>query len=209
MRLQLSNLTYAYNSSAELKFPDLTLLQDEHLLVLGPSGSGKSTLLHLMAALLPPKKGNVLIEGQDPHTLSTARQDAFRAKNISLVWQKAYFVQALSVLENLRLTQKLAQSKSDEPKIKQLAQRLNVATLLSKKPAELSLGEQQRFSIVRAVLNSPKLILADEPTSALDDENAQKVVQLLLEMAKETGASLVVVTHDARIKNHFTKSISL
>lgn len=209
MRLQLSNLSYKYNSQTPLRFPNLSLGRDENLLILGPSGSGKSTLLHLMSALLTPHSGEVLIDGENPNLLNTAKRDAFRSENISLVWQKSFFVEALSLRENLNLAQKLSTKKQDSLETEKLCDALQVKHLLHKKPKELSLGEQQRFSIIRAALSKPKLILADEPTSALDDENAQRVGALLLETAAKTQASLVVVTHDVRLKSLFTKTLQL
>ncbi len=209
MRLQLFNLSYQYNSQTHLRFPNLALGRDESLLILGPSGSGKSTLLHLMSALLTPTTGEVLIDGENPNLLNTAKRDAFRKENISLVWQKSFFVEALNLRENLKLAQKLSTNKSDVKEIETLCDALQVKHLLSKKPKELSLGEQQRFSIIRAALSKPKLILADEPTSALDDENAKRVGNLLLKTAKKTQASLVIVTHDARLKSLFTNTLQL
>lgn len=209
MHLQLSNLSYAYNSSKQLMFPNISLSRDENLLILGPSGSGKSTLLYLMAGLLPPTTGAIHLQGTQLETLPTRKLDTFRAKHISMIWQKSIFVQALSLNDNLLLVQKLTGQKPDNTLIQELCTPLNIAQHLHKKAHELSVGEQQRFSIVRAMLNKPSLILADEPTSALDDTNAEAVAKLLIQSAASHNASLVVVTHDTRLKGLFTKSITL
>jgi putative ABC transport system ATP-binding protein len=209
MRLQLSNLSYSYNSGKGLKFPDVSLLPDENLLILGPSGSGKSTLLYLMAGLLIPHAGEVVVDNTHLEQLNTHKRDQFRARHIGMIWQKSIFVQALSLRENLRLVQKLTHQKVDDQRIQELCAPLNIDQHLNKKASELSVGEQQRFSIVRAMLNNPSLMLADEPTSALDDAHAEAVATLLIQSAAANQAPLVVVTHDTRLKHLFKKSIVL
>jgi ABC-type lipoprotein export system ATPase subunit len=208
-RLQLRNLTYQYKPEQTLRFPDLNLNAEENLLILGPSGSGKSTLLHLISVLIKPKSGTLLIDDQNPHLLSTKRADQFRAEHIGMVWQKSHFVNALSLKENLRLAQKLSTGKTDEGVMMDFCKQLGIDHLLSHKPNRVSIGEQQRFSIVRAALGKPKLLLADEPTSALDDTNAVKVAELLFSVAERSKASLIVVTHDARLKSMFKNQIQL
>ena len=135
--------------------------------------------------------------------------DHFRGKNIGIVFQKSYFVRALTVEENLALTQKLAGLPVSKNRIKELLDRLNIGHKLNSKTDSLSQGEQQRVAIARALINKPAIILADEPTSALDDHNCDQVIDLLVKQAQEEQATLLIVTHDGRLKDQFSKKIIL
>jgi len=207
--LQTENLGYAYDSQTRLNFPDITCQTGEHWLLLGNSGCGKTTLLHLLGGLLTPKEGQVSIGKTQLSQLSGAKRDQFRGQNIGIIFQKSHFVRALTVSENLALAQQLAGEKADKNRIKELLNRLNIGHKLNAKTSSLSQGEQQRVAIARALINKPKVILADEPTSALDDKNTEEVIQLLEESAREVNATLLVVTHDGRLKNRFENSIQL
>lgn len=177
------------------------------MLLLGNSGTGKTTLLHLIGGLLQPSSGNIKINYTDITRLSATALDRFRGKNIGIVFQQSHFVQALSVIENLLLAQQLAGCKKDEQLIRQYLTQLQILDKLNSKTNQLSIGEQQRVAIVRAVIQQPKLILADEPTSALDDVNCQEVATLLSQQANQIGAALVIVTHDARLKNKYANHL--
>jgi putative ABC transport system ATP-binding protein len=179
------------------------------LLILGESGRGKTTLLHLLAGLLKPTGGSVIIGSTDTSSLSNAQLDKFRGKNVGIIFQTAHFVDSLSVEDNLIMPQFLTGNKIDRTKAKEILTRLNLGDKAYSKPASLSVGEAQRVAIARAVINNPQLILADEPTSALDDKNAEEVIRLLDEQASATGAALVIVTHDKRLKDRFSNQITL
>ena len=207
--LQTNNLTFSYTGAATLTFPDITCAKGEHWLLLGQSGSGKTTLLHLLGGLLSPTAGKVQVGETVLKNLSTAQLDKFRGKHIGIIFQKAHFVRALTVAENLKLAQQLAGVPIDTARIKELLDRLNVGHKLHAKTNALSQGEQQRVAIARALVNQPTIILADEPTSALDDTNCEEVIQLLEEQAATVGATLLVVTHDGRLKERFEKQIVL
>lgn len=207
--LQTENLTFSYTKATDLRFPDFTCAKAEQVLLLGQSGCGKTTLLHLLGGLLTPKTGKVVIGETDLTKLSGAQADKFRGQNIGIIFQKSHFVNALSVEENLLLAQSLAGQKSDRKRIKELLDRLNIAHKLRSKTNSLSQGEQQRVAIARALINRPQVILADEPTSALDDKNTEEVIRLLEEQAQAVDATLLVVTHDQRLKDRFSKQISL
>ncbi|MGB0177583.1 MAG: ABC transporter ATP-binding protein, partial [Owenweeksia sp.] len=172
--ISTQNVSYAYPGSETLHFPDLQLKQDESLLVLGRSGKGKTTFLHLLGGLLVPHSGSVNVDDTNLALLSSKRRDRFRGKHIGIVFQQSYFLKALTVEENLALAMHLAGLKPSPEKILETLSFLNIADKASKKPQELSVGEQQRASIARAVVHKPTLLLADEPTSALDDENAMR-----------------------------------
>ena len=207
--LQTENLSFSYKGSSALNFPDIHCQKGEQWLLLGQSGSGKTTLLHLLGGLLSPSSGTVKVGDTILKKLSTAQLDKFRGKHIGIIFQKAHFIRALTVEENLQLAQKLAGVPISKTRIKELLDRLNVGHKLKSKPNKLSQGEQQRVAIARALVNQPTIILADEPTSALDDTNCEEVIQLLEEEAAAVGATLLVVTHDARLKERFKQQISL
>ncbi len=207
--LKTKNLEYAYDGKTWMKFPDIDCKEGEHWLLLGLSGSGKTTLLHLLGGLRTPKKGDVIIANTNLAELSPSKLDRFRGKHIGIVFQKPYFVRSLSVEENLKLAQLLAGQPVSVDRIKELLERLNVAHKLKSKTDALSSGEQQRVAIARALINKPNIILADEPTSALDDKHCQEVLQLLETQAAQEKATLLIVTHDARLKEKFANQINL
>jgi putative ABC transport system ATP-binding protein len=135
--------------------------------------------------------------------------DAFRGKHIGIIFQQSHLIKSLNVEENLEAAQYLSGEKQNSEKVKTILERLNLGAKLKAKPSKLSQGEQQRVAIARALVNSPQLILADEPTSSLDDINCTEVVNLLLEQSKESGATLIIVTHDGRLKSMFENKIEL
>ncbi len=207
--LETKNLSHQYNKSQKFNFPDISCQPSETLLVLGSSGVGKTTLLHILAGILKPTEGKVIIDNTTLYSQGSNALDTFRGQNIGLVFQKPHFVQAVSARENLVLAQSMAEQKVDKQRIDQLLSSLNISTRASAKTHTMSQGEQQRLSIARALVNNPKLILADEPTSALDDKNCNEVVELLLKQAETVNAALVIVTHDSRLKNIFSNHIEL
>ncbi|MGB0977893.1 MAG: ATP-binding cassette domain-containing protein [Croceimicrobium sp.] len=209
MVLQSSNLKFAYSQSASFDFPDIAIQPGEAALLLGPSGSGKSTLLNLLAGLNAPQAGSISINGIDLQSLGERKKELFRAKNIGLVFQRSFFLPYLSLSENLKLASRYQGNKIDNEQIAHLFEQLQIRHLSNKKPNECSLGEQQRASIARALIQNPSLILADEPSSALDDYNASKVADLLLSVCQKFDSALLVVTHDQRLKSLITKSYSL
>ena len=207
--LVTNQLTFEYGSAKRFTFPDVRCDDRQALLILGQSGTGKTTLLHLLALLLRPKGGSVLINQTDLTTLSPAQTAAFRAKHIGIIYQKPHFVSSLSVIDNLLLANYLANKPQQKQRAHELAGQLGFGDQLAKKTHQLSQGEQQRVSIARAVMNQPDVILADEPTSNLDDENTNRVVTLLREQSEQIGASLIVVTHDQRLKDVFQSRVNL
>lgn len=203
------DVTFFYNAATQFAFPDLKCNPSEALLITGNSGKGKTTLLHLLAGLLRPKKGEISIDTINISELSEKKLDQFRGKNIGLILQQSHFISSLSVLDNVVLASWLASGKKVTDKAKQLLLDLGLESQMHKLPSQLSIGQQQRVSIARALINEPKLLLADEPTSSLDDENAMKVADLLEKLAKNYNASLIIVTHDQRLKNKFANQIHL
>lgn len=207
--LSTTTLEYSHDGKNTLHFPDIKCLAGEHWLLLGQSGSGKTTLLHLLGGLLRPKSGSIEVAETPLASFSAAALDRFRGQKIGIVFQQSHFVRALTVEENLALAQNLAGKKTDRDLIFSFLKKLNIAEKSRRRPNELSQGEQQRVAIARALVNRPAVILADEPTSALDDKNAAEVIQLLENQAVELGSTLLVVTHDGRLKDRFSKKILL
>jgi lipoprotein-releasing system ATP-binding protein len=207
--LTTQSLSFAYGSDKQFAFPDLHCADREALLILGQSGTGKTTLLHLLALLLQPKGGSVKINNTELTQMGAAQTAAFRAKHVGIVYQKPHFVSSLSVMDNLLLANYLAGQPQNRDRARQLADQLGFTDRLDKKTHQLSQGEQQRVSIARAVMNTPGVILADEPTSSLDDTNTNRVIDLLRHQSEQIGASLVVVTHDSRLKDAFENRVNL
>lgn len=207
--ISTKDLRFSYGKNTDFHFPDIITSRGEALLITGGSGKGKTTLLHLLGGLLRPQSGNIQIEDTNIASLSEKKLDSFRGKNIGLVLQQSYFVASLTVLENVVLASWLATGRQATEKATQLLEQLGLQDQMHKLPSRLSIGQQQRVSIARAIINEPKLLLADEPTSSLDDDNAMKVADMLSGLAKQYGSALVVVTHDQRLKDRFPNQISL
>ncbi len=208
--LYTKDLRFQYPQSQNvLHFPDVECRAGKPLLFLGPSGSGKTSWLHLIAGLLTPLSGDIFIGDTRTSHLSQKEMDAFRGKNIGLVFQNPHFISSLTVLENLLLFQTLAHGKTEKKKALELLASLQLEHQAGLMTQQLSQGEAQRLSLARALIHRPALLLADEPSASLDDERANLVAKLLISHSQEINSALVVVTHDARIKALFPNQIQL
>lgn len=207
--ISTKNITFSYNKEQSFILPDLHCDAGSTILITGDSGKGKTTYLHILAGILKPSSGDIEINKTNVVALSESKNDKFRGQNIGLVFQKSHFVSALTVLENLEMASWLANGKKNTERARKLLQQLDIESQANKLPSQLSIGQQQRVSIARALMNEPKVLLADEPTSSLDDKNADKVIELLTSLSKEYKAALVIVTHDNRIKEKFINRITL
>lgn len=207
--IQTQNVTFSYSNTQNFQFPDINCANGETLLITGNSGTGKTTLLHLLGGLLHPSAGTITINQQNIQQLKATQLDAFRGQNIGMILQKSFFIEALSVLDNVVLASWIAQKSKAKEKALNILENLGLKEHVHKLPSQLSIGQQQRVNIARALINNPSVILADEPTSSLDDENALIVAQLLSDLAKEYQTSLVIVTHDQRLKEVFNQQITL
>jgi ABC-type lipoprotein export system ATPase subunit len=207
--VEARNLRFAYNADTTFAYPDFKGRVDMPLLIKGRSGSGKTTLLHLLAGFLRPTSGDISINNVSMTALSQRRLDRFRGRNIGIVFQRSHFMAALPVLDNILLAQYFSNQPLKPDKAAMIASRLNIDHLLKKRPMEISQGEQQRVSLARALLHEPTVVLADEPTSSLDDENCESVIRLLTEQSALAGSALIIVSHDERLKKHFSNTIEL
>lgn len=192
-----------------LRLDHLHLQPGAHRLLLGASGSGKTTLIHILAGLVTPTQGLAEVGGQPMSQLPPAQRDALRRTHIGLVFQTLRLIPALSLRDNLLLAQRIALGRPDREAADALILRLGLAHRAGARPRALSQGEAQRTAIARALVTRPRLIIADEPTSALDDRNATAILDLLFETATETGATLLVATHDRRIAPRFAEVLEL
>lgn len=208
--IQTHALTFQYDPSGPLlAFPDVQCGPRERLLLLGESGCGKTTLLHLLCGMLQPASGSVSLNGQDLGSLSEAARDRYRGQHVGIVFQKSHFVQSLTVLENLAIPAFLQGVAFDKNAGMAMLEQLGIAHKAHQRPRHLSIGEQQRAGIARALIHRPSIVLADEPTSALDDSSTSAVIGLLEEQAAAVGAALVIVTHDQRLKDRYAHRIEL
>ena len=212
LSLALSGVEVAYPGleAPVLALPTLHIAAGEHVAVTGPSGSGKSTLVNVITGLERPARGRVVWSGTDIAALSEGRRDRWRGANVGLVMQDFHLFPGLSALDNVALPARLA--RAFQPSMAQRARDL-LARLGLQKPAQMietmSRGEMQRVAIARALLRNPGLIVADEPTASLDPRNADLIGTLLLELAAQAGATLVVVSHDARLTARLGRQVRL
>jgi putative ABC transport system ATP-binding protein len=207
--IAIRGLAHRYGAVRALRLPEWQVAQGERWLVLGRSGCGKTTLLHVLAGLVRPSEGEVDVFHTDLLSMKGRRLDAWRGANVGIVLQALHLVKHLSVGENLRLAQYLARLPQDDARIADTLAALGIADKAARRPAQLSQGEQQRVAIARAVVNRPRLLLADEPSANLDDDAANAAIALLVEQAARYDATLVVATHDERVKRHFEKRLPL
>lgn len=195
-----------------LDIPELVVEAGEELAVAGPSGSGKTTLLHLMAGIITPSRGRVLINGQPIHSWPEARRDAFRAHTIGYVFQSFNLLPSLTALENVMVALAVAGSvppREREARARRVLERMGLGARLHYRPGRLSGGEQQRVSLARALVNEPTLLLADEPTANLDYHTGRVVMALLRDLVAEHRATLVVATHDFELLATFPRVFPL
>jgi len=191
-----------------LRGVDLSLARGASLALMGESGSGKSTLLHLVAGLDRPDRGHIQAAGQTLDSLNERALAAWRREGIGLIFQQFNLIASLTVADNLAFQARLA-GRHDPRWQAELAERLGLTALLERYPEQLSGGQQQRVALGRALASRPPLLLADEPTGNLDEASGDQALALLLELVAETGSSLLMVTHSARIASYLDRTLQL
>src|SRR4051812_26276073 len=177
--------------------------------MIGTSGSGKTTLLHMIAGILTPDSGSIVFDRVNVATLSEAQRDIFRGANIGYIFQTHHLLPGFTALENVLLGMSFTGRASDPEWARHLLTEVGLAERLHYKPEKLSVGQQQRVAVARALANRPKLVLADEPTSALDSKNAAQVLELVRALCKEVNAALLLVTHDLEIAKQLQRTVVL
>ena len=185
-----------------LDVQEFALAAGEQIALRGESGSGKTTFLNLIAGILAPDSGSIMLDGHELAKLGEARRDRLRAETIGYIFQTFNLLQGHTVLENVELGMAFGRG-VNRSQAEGLLQRVGLGEKLHHYPRQLSTGQQQRVAVARALANRPKLVLADEPTGNLDRRNARESLQLIREVCRETGAALLLVSHDERVLAQF------
>ncbi|GAA3004063.1 ABC transporter ATP-binding protein [Actinokineospora diospyrosa] len=204
-----TNLGKAFGRTAALDGASMLVHDNEIVAILGPSGSGKSTLLHCLAGIVAPDSGTVAFRGRELGRMTDKERSALRRTEFGFVFQFGQLVPELSCVENVALPLRLGgmRRKDAEVKAKEWMDRIEVGHLLDKRPGEVSGGQSQRVAVARALVTGPKVVFADEPTGALDSFNGEQVMRLLVDTARDTGASIVLVTHEARVAAYSDREV--
>jgi lipoprotein-releasing system ATP-binding protein len=217
--LELRHVARSYEAVGDsagtsvLQSVDLRLRPGESLAIVGPSGSGKSTLLNIIGTLDRPTAGTVLLDGQDLSALNERELALIRSRKIGFIFQLHHLLPQCTVLENV-LVPTLAggperRTEKAEARAKRLLERVALSHRLFHRPGQLSGGERQRAAVVRALINEPKLLLADEPTGSLDRASAENLAHLLVELNREEGVALVVITHAMELARRMSRVLEL
>ncbi|WP_448248770.1 ABC transporter ATP-binding protein [Thalassotalea agariperforans] len=214
MAINLSNVCFSYPEQANvpiLNIPTWSLGEGEDAFIYGPSGGGKSTLLGLLSGVLSATQGKVTVLGQALNNMSPRQRDKFRANHIGYVFQKFNLIPYLDAIDNIRLASYFAKSnRSLDNDIQTLLTTLNFPEQDWNKPVRnLSIGQQQRIAIARALINKPQILIADEPTSSLDQANRDNFMSLLMTIVKQHKITLLFVSHDMSLSHYFSRVESL
>ena len=201
----VKNLDFVIANNTILSELNFSLDNGSHLIISGPSGSGKSTLINLMSGLYRPTSGHVSFESNDYSKLTDKDIDEMRAKNFGLIFQRLHLIKHLTVEQNILL----GFNKIKLPNIEKLIEDIGLTVKKKQLAKDLSFGESQRVAIARGVVNNPKIIFADEPTSSLDDENTKRVLKLISAQANKNKSSIVISTHDERVKKFFKNILEI
>ncbi len=210
--IRIADLQFGYREGDfALQVTDLRIDRGETVAVIGPSGSGKTTLLNLIAGIALPQAGRVTTNGVEIEALDDSKRREFRIANIGLVFQEFELLEYLSVLDNIllpyRITPALHLDRAVRERAEDLARQVGIADKLARLVKRLSHGERQRVAVCRALLTQPALLLADEPTGNLDPLNKQRVLEILLDYAREHRATLLTVTHDHDLLGRFERVV--
>ncbi|MDE3152426.1 MAG: ABC transporter ATP-binding protein [Gemmatimonadota bacterium] len=211
--LEARNLTKEYRVGDRpltvLRDVSFTIPQGAFVAIIGPSGSGKTTLLGLLAGLDTPSRGTVLLDGADIGTMDEDRRARLRGEKVGFVFQSFQLIPTLTAIENVQVPLELRGSAHAAGRARELLTRVGLGDRLDHFPTELSGGEQQRVAIARAFSNEPRILFADEPTGNLDSDTGQRIVELLEQLNRESGATVVLVTHDPALAARAGRTIRL
>lgn len=211
--ISVENLKFTYRQQnlPVLDIPAFQIKKAETVFIHGPSGSGKTTFLEILAGILAADSGQVRLLDQDFTLLSSSARDHFRADHIGYIFQSFNLIPYLSVIENITLPISFSPKRKKnykESELNETLQFLGISHLQDRKVTELSIGQQQRVAVARALLGKPEIILTDEPTSSLDYDHREKFLKLLFESAKKTGSTILFVSHDRTMEKLFDRIIS-
>jgi putative ABC transport system ATP-binding protein len=211
--IQIKNLKFGYGDQPILNIPTFEVKKGEILFLQGPSGSGKSTLLELMAGVLKSQMGQLKICGYDLAEMETSDLDKFRSQHVGYIFQSFNLIPYLTVLQNIELPflfNKQSRAKAEfTADLQSLLSSLGLEKFLQRKVSQLSVGQQQRVAVARALIKTPSIILADEPTSALDHEHRENFLKILFDLCRKNNTTVVFVSHDLSIEKYFDRSIRL
>lgn len=215
--VELAQLRYRWKGQSTdiLNIPELTIAQGEHVFLRGESGSGKTTLLNLLAGILTPSSGSIRLLEEDLHNAASSKRDRFRADHMGVIFQQFNLLPYLSMVENITLPCSFSKRRRDQARdpqqsAAQLLDHLQLdESLRSKLITELSVGQQQRVAVARALIGQPEIIIADEPTSALDTSTRDRFIDLLFTQAEAQRSTIIFVSHDPHIASHFPRVIEL
>lgn len=204
-------LVKSFGPTRALRGVDVAVAEGEILAVTGPSGCGKSTLLHCLSGILEPDAGEVKYRGEPIHTWSQARRSELRRGEFGILFQYGQLVTELTSVENVLLPLLLGGVRRRQAHAEAMSwlERLGVAEVADKRPGEVSGGQQQRVALARALATGPRVLFADEPTGSLDSLAGEQVLGLLVQLARETQTTVVLVTHDARVAGYADREIVL
>ncbi len=208
--LQLENVKKAYlePNGHVLPILDIESFQvraGEQMVLVGESGCGKTTLLQVVSGIRSADEGSIKIDGVDILRFSEATRDRIRAEKLGYVFQTFNLLSGFSALENVLLGMTFGRRRYDDERARHLLDRVGLAHRMTHKPAAMSVGEQQRVAVARALANKPKLLLADEPTANIDPANQQNIVNLIRESCREENIALVMVTHSVEVASQFER----
>lgn len=210
MSLSIRNLRKSYVEPGGRRLPILSveafdIADAEQVVLIGSSGGGKTTLLNVIAGVTSAESGTVVIDGTDVTKLPEAARDRFRALKIGYVFQTFNLLPAFTALENVLLGMSFSGRKASRPHAVELLERVGLEHRLHHRPAKLSVGEQQRVAVARALANQPSLLLADEPTANVDTGNQDNILKLIRDACTENGVSLMMVTHSQDVASQFDR----
>jgi putative ABC transport system ATP-binding protein len=212
--IQVQELTKTYHVGDvevnALRGIDLEIARGEFVAIVGASGSGKSTLFHILGGLTPPSSGRVLIAGKDLARMTNADRTELRKRTVGFVFQKYNLLPTLSAEDNIKIVEYIGgRSTEFSPEFRRILGLLGIENRMKHKPRALSGGQQQRVAIARGIVNNPAILLADEPTGNLDSENSAAVLGLLRELNRETGQTILMITHDPEAAAYASRTVQI
>lgn len=216
--ININNMAFRYSDSLPvvLSIDSFSLQKGEKVFLYGPSGCGKTTFLEILAGVLVPQSGSFSFLGENIVSMKSSDRDQMRAAHIGYIFQSFNLIPYLNVEENIVLPLYLSPErrkkipiKSEKEEIQRICQDLGISELISRPVSELSVGQQQRVAVARALLGKPEIILADEPTSALDHDHREKFIRLLFDVCKKDGTTVLFVSHDRTLQSLFDRAVSL